>query len=84
MTYELEQLGYKKQVCQKCGNTFWSIRERATCGDAPCDEYEFIGNPVTDKQYDLMGIQKKFKGFFKDSWSYSNKQVSCFSKKMEK
>ncbi|MGN1321904.1 MAG: alanine--tRNA ligase [Methanosphaera sp.] len=66
MTYELEQLGYKKQVCQKCGNTFWSIRERATCGDAPCDEYEFIGNPVTDKQYDLMGIQKKFKGFFKD------------------
>lgn len=66
MTYELEQLGYKKQVCQKCGNTFWSIRERATCGDAPCDEYEFIGNPVTDKQYDLMGIQKQFKGFFAD------------------
>lgn len=64
MTYELEQLGYKKQVCQKCGNTFWSIKERATCGDAPCDEYEFIGNPVTDKQYDLMGIQKRFKGFF--------------------
>ncbi len=66
MTYELEQLGYKKQVCQKCGNTFWSIRDRVTCGDAPCDEYEFIGDPVTDKQYDLMGIQKKFKGFFKD------------------
>lgn len=64
MTYELEQLGYKKQVCQKCGNTFWSIRQRTTCGDAPCDEYEFIGNPVTDKQYDLMGIQKKFRDFF--------------------
>ncbi|MCI5867414.1 MAG: alanine--tRNA ligase [Methanosphaera sp.] len=67
MTFELEELGYKKQVCQKCGNTFWSIRPRATCGDAPCDEYEFIGNPVTDKHYDLMGIQKKFKGFFKDN-----------------
>lgn len=67
MTYELEQLGYKKQICKKCGNTFWSIRQRDTCGDAPCDEYEFIGNPVTDKQYDLMGIQKKFKGFFADN-----------------
>jgi len=67
MTYELEQLGYKKQICSKCGNTFWSIRQRDTCGDAPCDEYEFIGNPVTDKQYDLMGIQKKFKGFFADN-----------------
>ncbi len=64
MTYELEQLGYKKQVCQKCGSTFWSIRERSTCGDAPCDEYEFIGNPVTDKRYDFKQIQKKFLGFF--------------------
>ncbi len=64
MTYELEQLGYKKQVCQKCGRTFWSIRERSTCGDAPCDEYEFIGNPVTDKRYDFKQIQKKFLGFF--------------------
>ncbi len=64
MTYELEQLGYKKQVCQKCGSTFWSIRERSTCGDAPCDEYEFIGNSVTDKRYDFKQIQKKFLGFF--------------------
>ncbi len=66
MTYELEQLGYKKQVCQKCGDTFWSMRERSTCGDAPCDEYEFIGNSVTDKSYDFKQIQKKFLGFFED------------------
>lgn len=64
LTLILEELGYKKQKCQKCGQTFWSIKQRSTCGDAPCDEYEFIGNPVTDKQYDLMGIQKKFRDFF--------------------
>lgn len=64
MTLILEDLGYKKQKCQKCGQTFWSIKQRPTCGDAPCDEYEFIGNPVTNKQYDLMGIQKKFRDFF--------------------
>lgn len=64
MTSILEQLGYKKQKCQKCGQTFWSIKQRSTCGDAPCDEYEFIGNPVTDKKYDLMGIQRKFREFF--------------------
>lgn len=67
MTFELEDLGFKKHVCSKCGQTFWSIKERSTCGDAPCDEYEFIGNPVTDKQYDLMGIQKQFKEFFKNN-----------------
>lgn len=67
MTFELEDLGFKKHVCTKCGQTFWSIKERSTCGDAPCDEYEFIGNPVTNKQYDLMGIQKQFKEFFKNN-----------------
>ncbi|MBR0472196.1 MAG: alanine--tRNA ligase [Methanosphaera sp.] len=67
MTFELEDLGFKKHVCSKCGQTFWSIKERSTCGDAPCDEYEFIGNPVTNKQYDLMGIQKQFKEFFKNN-----------------
>ena len=67
MSFELEDLGYKKYVCSKCGQTFWSIKERTTCGDAPCDEYEFIGNPVTNKQYDLMGIQKQFREFFKNN-----------------
>lgn len=67
MTFELEDLGFKKHVCSKCGQTFWSIKDRDTCGDAPCDEYEFIGNPVTNKQYDLMGIQKQFKEFFKNN-----------------
>ena len=67
MTFELEDLGFKKQVCSKCGQTFWSIKERTTCGDAPCDEYEFIGNPVTNKQFDLMGIQKQFREFFKNN-----------------
>ena len=67
MTFELEDLGFKKQVCSKCGQTFWSIKDRATCGDAPCDEYEFIGNPVTNKQFDLMGIQKQFRQFFADN-----------------
>jgi len=67
MTFELEDLGYKKHVCTKCGQTFWSIKDRPTCGDAPCDEYEFIGNPVTNKQYDLMGIQKQFREFFKNN-----------------
>ncbi len=67
MTFELEDLGFKKQVCSKCGQTFWSIKQRSTCGDAPCDEYEFIGNPVTNKQFDLMGIQKQFREFFKNN-----------------
>ena len=56
-----EDLGYKKQICKTCGNEFYSQVDRDTCGDAPCDEYGFIGNPATDKPYDLYEIQETFR-----------------------
>lgn len=58
-----EDLGYKEQTCKTCGNTFYSQVNRETCGDAPCDEYGFIGNPATDKPYDLYEIQQTFREF---------------------
>jgi alanyl-tRNA synthetase len=64
MSHQLEELGFTKKTCKKCGNEFWSIDDRDTCGDAPCDKYEFIGNPATSKKYDLFGIQKEFTKFF--------------------
>ncbi|OEC85657.1 MULTISPECIES: alanine--tRNA ligase [Methanobacterium] len=64
MSRQLEELGFTKKTCITCGNDFWSIGDRKTCGDAPCDEYTFIGNPATDKKYDLYEIQKAFKEFF--------------------
>mgnify|MGYP001046518295 CR=1 FL=1 len=64
MSNILEDLGYTKQECKTCGKIFWSQIDRDTCGDAPCDEYEFIGNPATDKGYNLYEIQKTFKEFF--------------------
>lgn len=64
MSRQLEELGFTKKTCITCGNDFWSIGDRKTCGDAPCDEYTFIGNPATNKKYDLYEIQKAFIEFF--------------------
>ena len=64
MSNQLEKLGYTKKTCKACGNDFWTIDERETCGDAPCDRYEFIGNPATSKNYDLYSIQNTFLKFF--------------------
>ena len=58
-----DKLGYKKQTCKTCGQEFYSQVDRDTCGDAPCDEYEFIANPATDKPYNLYEIQKVYKEF---------------------
>ena len=49
--------------CKTCGQEFYSQIDRDTCGDAPCDEYEFIANPATDKPYNLYEIQKVFREF---------------------
>ncbi|MDI6702893.1 alanine--tRNA ligase [Methanothermobacter wolfeii] len=64
MSRQLQELGYERYKCESCGNTFWSMKERRTCGDAPCDEYEFIGNPATSRSYDLYKIQEEFIDFF--------------------
>jgi len=65
MPHQLKKLGYEKYKCKTCGRHFWSIDERETCGDAPCDPYTFIGDPPTKKKYDLYRIQDTFIKFFK-------------------
>lgn len=67
MLNQLEKLGYTKKKCESCGKDFWTINDKKTCGDAPCDKYEFIGNPATNKKYDLPQIQKIFTKFFKNN-----------------
>ena len=58
-----DKLGYKLQKCETCGQEFYSQVDRKTCGDAPCDEYSFIGNPATDKPYTLYEIHQVFREF---------------------
>jgi alanyl-tRNA synthetase len=66
MSQQLEELGYTKKNCKTCKNDFWSIGNRETCGNAPCDEYQFIGNPATPQSYDLFSIQDLFIRFFQE------------------
>ena len=66
MSQQLKELGYIKKKCKTCGNDFWSIGKRETCGDAPCDEYQFIGNPATPQSYDLFSLQDLFIRFFQE------------------
>jgi len=39
--------GLVRNICTKCGNAFWTRDpDRTICGDAPCEPYQFIGNPI--------------------------------------
>ncbi|MDG6242776.1 MAG: alanine--tRNA ligase [Methanolobus sp.] len=59
--------GFVRKQCSKCGKHFWTRdTERATCGDAPCDPYSFIGEPVFKKKFDLAEMREYYLRFFEE------------------
>jgi len=52
-----------RKVCTSCGSAFWTRDpEKTVCGDAPCEPYSFIGNPVF-APHDLDGMREAFLSF---------------------
>ncbi len=57
--------GYERRTCPKCGDTFWTLEgAQELCGDPPCVEYDFIGNPLTNKAYTIPEMREAFLSFF--------------------
>ncbi|MCW3131697.1 MAG: alanine--tRNA ligase [Candidatus Methanospirare jalkutatii] len=56
--------GFVRKRCERCNAFFWTKDEgRKTCGDAPCEPYKFISNPVfREKSVDEM--REAFLSFF--------------------
>jgi alanyl-tRNA synthetase len=67
--YQLEiflEKGFIRKTCPKCGKNFWTLDpERTLCGDPPCENYGFIGKPITKNKWDYIQTWKEFEGFFK-------------------
>jgi len=65
--YQLEYFksqGFVRKICTKCGSAFWTRDpSRETCGDAPCEPYAFIGNPVF-QAHSLDEMREAFLSFF--------------------
>ena len=57
--------GYVRKRCKKCGKYFWTLKEDLeVCMDSPCVEYQFIGNPITRRKYNLREMREEFLSFF--------------------
>ncbi|WP_456420611.1 alanine--tRNA ligase, partial [Thermococcus sp.] len=64
-TRMFKEEGWVRKKCPKCGKFFWTLDpDRETCGDPPCDEYQFIGKPGIPKKYTLDEMREKFLSFF--------------------
>ena len=56
--------GLERRICTSCGSAFWTRDpERTLCGDAPCEPYNFIGDPVF-RPHTLSTMREAFLSFF--------------------
>jgi len=56
---------FVRRRCQICGSYFWTQdHESVNCGDAPCQDYTFIGSSPVNKSYSVAEIRRKFLEFF--------------------
>jgi alanyl-tRNA synthetase len=66
--YRLEYFetnGFHRTECRECGDMFWTRDgDRETCGEPPCDTYEFIDDPGFEESYTLAEMREAFLGFF--------------------
>src|SRR3989440_285182 len=68
--YEVElfrKQGFTRQTCAKCGKAFWSLGHHETCGEAPCQEYDFIGNPPFKKKLTYRAMREDFLSFLEQN-----------------
>jgi len=63
LDYFKEQ-GMVRKICKACGSAFWTRdHAREICGDAPCEPYNFIGEPVF-KTHNLDTMREAYLSFF--------------------
>ncbi len=68
--YEVELFraqGFTRQTCTKCGTPFWSLGTHETCGEAPCQEYDFIGASPFKKKLTYRAMREDFLAFLEQN-----------------
>lgn len=60
----LEEKGFKRRTCKKCGNHFWTIKETDVCSDSTCVGYKFIGEKYARKKLSYSETWDAVKDYF--------------------
>ncbi|WP_435063526.1 alanine--tRNA ligase [Halobaculum sp. EA56] len=62
-----EEEGFSRRECSACGDHFWTRDdERELCGEPPCEDYSFIGDPGFDEPYTLEEMREAFLSYFEE------------------
>jgi len=62
-----KEKGFERRKCPSCGRFFWTLNPDAElCGDQPCVEYSFLGNPPVKGGLGLSEVREAFLSFFEE------------------
>ncbi len=62
-----DEEGFVRRECPSCGVFFWTRdTDRDLCGEPPCEDYGFIGEPGFDESYSLTEMREAFLSFFEN------------------
>ena len=68
--------GFLRKQCSICGEYFWTQDfHKENCGDAPCQDYDFIEDSPTNKKYSLSEMREAFISFFEKN---SHKRIQPY------
>ncbi len=68
--YEIElfrKQGFTRQTCPTCRKAFWSLGTHGTCGETPCQEYDFIGASPFRKRLTYRAMREDFLSFLEQN-----------------
>lgn len=57
--------GFIRKQCSKCSRFFWTLQQdREICPEPPCQPYDFLGNPPTNRRFDYIDTWRQVESFF--------------------
>jgi len=60
-----KKYGFERKICKNCGTPFWTLNHnRTTCGEAPCEPYDFLINPIMKKYDSIDDLRNAFLTYF--------------------
>ncbi|WP_158058648.1 alanine--tRNA ligase [Halorussus halophilus] len=63
-----EENDFVRKECSECGAHFWTRdHDRETCGEPPCETYQFIDDPGFPESYTLEEMREAFLSFFEEN-----------------
>jgi alanyl-tRNA synthetase len=68
--YEVElfrKQGFARRTCTACGKAFWTLGPHERCGEAPCQEYDFIGASPFKKKLTYRAMREDFLSFLEQN-----------------